>query len=334
MIRIETGSRLHFGLLSPDATAPSLAPADANACVSRRRFGGVGLMVELPGIRLSIQKADRWQASGPLAERALAFALRFASAVKVTGTKGHPCHLVVEQASPEHAGLGTGTQLGMAVGRSLAAMWGFDMPVTAIACHVGRGERSAVGIHGFEQGGLVVEGGKTADGAISPLVARFAFPDKWRIVLIRAAGAMGTHGLEERQAMANLASPAGDASELCRRVLLEMLPALVEQNLDAFGDALFEFNAKAGEVFAPAQGGVYSSPAVACLIAALRSRGVRAVGQSSWGPIVFAIVGGEDEARDLAGTIRTMTDSGSDVSVTRAINRGATLTGPLGLRWI
>jgi predicted sugar kinase len=69
-----------------------------------------------------------------------------------------------------------------------------------------------------------------------------------------------------------------------------MLPALAEQDLTVFGEALHEFNARAGEWFAAAQGGRYATEEVAALVRWLRGQGVRGVGQSSWGPTVFAVV--------------------------------------------
>src|SRR4051812_20613887 len=121
MVRVRTSSRLHFGLLSlaggggtPWADPPEVGILPA------RRFGGVGLMVEHPGIQVRAPPAAAWSAEGPLAERALAFAHRFADGSR-EGEAGRPLppqRLAVERAAPEHAGLGTGTQLGLAVGRA------------------------------------------------------------------------------------------------------------------------------------------------------------------------------------------------------------------------
>jgi predicted sugar kinase len=69
--------------------------------------------------------------------------------------------------------------------------------------------------------------------------------------------------------------------------------------LAAFGDAVHEFNRRAGEPFAAAQGGAYASPAIAELIVELRALGIRGVGQSSWGPTVFAMVPDSDTALSL-----------------------------------
>jgi beta-RFAP synthase len=322
MVRVQTASRLHFGLLSP---APDLPPGATGS--PPRRFGGVGLMVQRPGIRLLAEPADAWSTSGPLAGRALAFARRFADAMP---GRGSPCRIVIEEAPPEHAGLGTGTQLGLAVGRALTAVWGLAVPAAELARLVGRGERSAVGVHGFEHGGFLIEGGQLRPGTLGPLVARRAFPPDWRVVLARPAGAAGVHGPDERLAMARAATPAGTTDALCRLAIQGMLPALAERDLDAFGAALFEFNARAGQAFAAFQGGTYGSPAVAELVSYLRGAGVRGVGQSSWGPTVFAVVRDRNEADERAGDLlRKLGDAGG-ILVTRAAERGASVETDAG----
>jgi beta-RFAP synthase len=326
MIRIRTASRLHFGLLSLAPEGIRWADRGGSPNLPARRFGGVGLMVEQPDIRLRTKPADAWSSAGPLEGRALVFARRFAESVAAGGAIVPPCRVVVEQASPEHAGLGTGTQLALAVGRCLAAVAGLELSIAEIACHVGRGERSALGVHGFEQGGFLVEAGQLTPGTLGPLVARWPFPPDWRVVVARPEGITGTHGSQERTVMAQLATPAAVVEAQCRLALLGMLPALKERDVDAFGEALFDFNARAGEVFAPVQGGIYASHAVADLVALIRSRSVRGVGQSSWGPTVFAVVGSEEEALELARVLRLQFGDALHVLVTRAADRGAVLT--------
>jgi beta-RFAP synthase len=196
-----------------------------------------------------------------------------------------------------------------------------------LARRVGRGLRSALGVYGFEQGGLLVEAGKrTADG-LAPLVARLPFPTDWKLVLSLPRDAPGLHGAGEQEAFDRLAGRPGTTGRtdvLCRLVLLGLLPAVVERDLEAFGEALYEFNRRVGECFAPVQGGPYAGPGAAELVAFVRGQGVRGVGQSSWGPAVFAVVGGEEQAEDLAGRVRRRfgLDPG-EVVVTQACNHGA-----------
>jgi beta-RFAP synthase len=265
-------------------------------------------------------------AEGPLAQRALAAAQRFAA----TWTERQllPCRLYVEHTAPEHAGLGTGTQLALAAARLVAAVNGLpSLDVNELSLRTGRGLRSALGVHGFVEGGFLVDGGKGAADALAPLVVRRAFPDTWGVVLVLPALPAGLHGLQERQAFQELlasreALPRTEA--LCRLVLLGMLPALVAEDVQGFGEALHDFNARVGETFARFQGGLYADPLVAEIIAWLRAQGVAGVGQSSWGPAVFAVVADKDQAGHLAGCLRCRFGlPEGQVLVTGGCNRGA-----------
>lgn len=321
MVTLQACGRLHFGLLNPGGGEAAV-----------RRFGGVGLMIERPGLRLQVRESSAWSAMGPLAERALIFAQRFTENTRrEEGIDDGPPHaLRIERAMPEHAGLGSGTQLGLAVARALAVSRGLRGDLVTLARRVGRGIRSALGAHGFEQGGLLVESGKSSPDQLAPLVARLAFPESWHLILVlppTTEGAAGLHGMREVEAFARLKAEPGQTDALCRLVLLGLLPALMERDMDAFGEALYEFNARAGEVFAPVQGGVYASPRVAELVAFLREQGIRGVGQSSWGPTVFAVAADEDHAQHLAVRLRrhfALQDEA--VLVTPAANHGAIVT--------
>jgi beta-RFAP synthase len=321
MIRVRTGSRLHFGLLN--------LPAGELASPAGRQFGGVGLMVRDPGLTLDARPAPAWSASGPLAERALAFAGRVCHALREEGIPPPPAHhLVVEAAAPEHAGLGTGTQLGLAVARALAeACCRAGTAAADLARWAGRGVRSALGVHGFARGGFLVEAGKADREALAPLVARLPFPEAWRVVLVLPGGARGLHGPGECLAFERLAGlpPApGRTDALCRLVLLGLLPAVAEGDLRAFGEALYEFNHLVGEAFRPVQGGTYAHPGGEEVVAFLRGRGVRGAGQSSWGPALFGVTQGAAEAEEVAGRLRQRFGLGpGEVHVTTAANGGA-----------
>jgi beta-RFAP synthase len=325
MIRVQAPSRLHFGLLSvapaerwPDYRGAPTLPA--------RRFGSVGLMIAQPGVRVAVVPAAAWSAEGPLAERALGYARRTAAALG-EGTVP-PQRLIVEQCAPEHVGLGTGTQLGLAVARALCAASGQpDRDVLELARYTGRGRRSALGIHGFARGGFLVEAGQRGPDALAPLIARLDFPEPWRIVLVLLRGEQGLHGLAETQAFQQLQAPGAASAAtdaLCRLVLLGMLPAVVEGDLEGFGEALFDFNVRVGELFAPVQGGCYASPRLTEVVDFVRQLGVRGVGQSSWGPALFAVTADPERAADLAARLqRRFALTAGEVLCTAACNRGA-----------
>jgi beta-RFAP synthase len=266
-------------------------------------------MIDSPGVVVTARPASSWQFEGTLASRAQVFGHRFLATLP---NPVKPLQVLVERCPAEHTGLGVGTQLGMAVARAIAAEVGLsELSATELAARVGRGDRSAIGVHGFDRGGLIVEPGKLLDEPLSPLLTRVFLPDEWRVVVFSPPISERWSGSQEQQAFARageVARPPGLTDTLCRIVLLGMLPAAIAGDLAGFGEAVHEFNRRSGEPFATAQGGAYAGASVAQTITAVRKLGVRGVGQSSWGPSVFAVVGSTDEAtwlvKALAGTAR------------------------------
>lgn len=317
MIRVTAPSRLHFGLFSLPGVQGEPGPLPV------RVFGGVGLMIDKPGVCVTVEPAVAWSATGPLAERALAFAQKFFAGVPPG--RHQAFRITVEHCAPEHAGLGAGTQLGLAVAKGMTLALGLGaMDAVALAQRIGRGERSALGIHGFQHGGFLVEGGKSAAQAVAPLLVRHPFPDDWRVLLILPKNLQGAHGQPERDAFARLAQSdpdPGRTAELCRLVLLGMLPALVERDLAAFGEALYAFNRKVGEMFQPWQGGLYAHPQTDALVELLRGHGIMGVGQSSWGPAVFAVLA-KDQVNEIVGLIGRQGFGADEMVIAAGVNQG------------
>lgn len=325
MITVRTPSRLHFGLFSL-ATAAGWPDHDGALTLPARRFGGVGLMIEQPGLELTVAPAAEWSATGPLAERALREAQRIAALWSTP-----PQQITITHSAPEHTGLGTGTQLALAVAQAvrLAADQPWDERAAIEAArHLGRGQRSALGLHGAQRGGFLIEGGQGTASEPAPLLVRQAFPEAWRVV-VATLPLQGLHGPAEREAFTRLQEqppPTAVTDALCRLALLGMLPALAERDLPAFGEALYDFNRRVGALFAPVQGGVYAHPAVAEVVAYLRQEGIPGVGQSSWGPTVYAVVGDADLGNALSAQLRQRFElAEGDVLCTRACNHGATV---------
>ncbi len=286
-ILIQTGSRLHFGLLALEAEAP-------------RKFGGVGLMVEEPGLRLRARASGEWGAEGVLAARALGFARRVVEGLSERGFRVPPTFLKIEKCPPEHVGLGTGTQLGLVVARVLAARAGLEGPSLELLAGVsGRGLRSGIGLHGFERGGLLVDGGRGASGGLPPLLCRVELPEDWWVLVVLPRLEPGLHGSDELRAFAELPSSSeAETDRLCRLVLLGVLPAAVEGDLEAFGEALEELQRRVGEAFAPVQGGMFAHKELNEMIGLMREWGLKGVGQSSWGPALYGFAREDAEWRE------------------------------------
>jgi beta-RFAP synthase len=200
------------------------------------------------------------------------------------------CTLEVVAAPPSHVGLGSGTQLSLAVVAGLRAFMQLPpLGVVDLARTAGRAKRSAVGLYGFLHGGLVVEAGRLPHDAVSPLVAAVTLPAGWRFVLITPRG-VGLSGESERAAFAALPSvPPLLTDELCRIALLDLVPAARSGDFAGFAEATYRFGYAAGQCFKSHQSGVYATEQLAALVARIRAAGIAGVGQSSWGPTLFTL---------------------------------------------
>ncbi len=289
-LRLEAPSRLHFGPLAWGTQAP-------------RSFGGVGLMIDRPGIELVAWPARDWRAEGPLAARVKQTIEQVEGALRDEDVRVNPLHFEVRRAPAEHVGLGTGTQLSFAVARLMVESSGLAKPdAAALARWTGRGRRSAIGPLGFERGGLIVDGGHRRDdpGRLAPLISRLDLPAGWSVLVIVPNFPAGLHGPEESAAFQRWDGlPDTLTDRLCRIVLLGLLPAAAEGDLKSFGASLEDLQREIGRAFEPFQGGPYAHPALAEWADWLRDQGLAGVGQSSWGPALYAFTAQPAEQREL-----------------------------------
>jgi len=317
VVRVTAPSRLHFGLWSLGGT-------------SGRHFGGVGAMVGRPGLRLRIEplvggaSGDACVvAEGPLAGRAETFARRWG---EFHGIAAHHCRICIESAPSEHVGLGTGTQLGLAVAAGLNAFCGLpSQTAQELALSVGRGLRSAVGTYGFLFGGLVVEQGKLPEEPISPLDCRIDLPEAWRFVLVRDRAASGLAGEDEVVAMAGLpAVPPAVTQELIGLVRDKIVPAAATGDFPIFAAGLYDYGNLSGQLFAARQGGPYNGPALTSLVGRIRSLGYAGIGQSSWGPTLYVAVASQQEAAEFVEKLqRDGPDHDLELEISAPCNNGA-----------
>jgi beta-ribofuranosylaminobenzene 5'-phosphate synthase len=309
-VTIRVPARLHLGFL------------DLNGDVGRR-FGSVGLPLSEPETVVTLSRTAETSVEGSEAARA---EQHLSALCRHIGIKSHH-RLMVEQAIPSHAGLGSGTQIALAVAAALRTLHGQPLDVAGDAILLARGARSGIGIASFENGGVIVDAGKNSSGRPPPVVARLPFPDEWRVLLILDEAVEGLHGQDELQAFRALPQfPAAGAGEICRQVLMGLMPALVERDLPVFGAAVTTIQTLIGTHFAPAQGGVFTSRRVEALARRLVDAGAVGIGQSSWGPTGFAFAPSEDEARRLVDSVKDATGAGIEIRIVRGRNSGAKIS--------
>src|SRR5688572_22529344 len=252
VVFVETAARLHLGVL------------DLRGATGRW-FGGLGAAAPAPLLLVSASRDDAVRAEGEDADRAAAFAVRYLAGCGITTG----ARIVVHRALPPHSGLGSGTQLALAVARALAALHGLPADARTLSSAVGRSRRSAVGTWTFAHGGFVVEGGHQRESdACGPLIARLPFPDSWRcVVAIPETEQPALSGAAEEAAFAALPQPSErEVEKVAHLVLMLMLPALADGDLHAFGSALTEVQQITGRWFATIQGGAFANGRSAELI--------------------------------------------------------------------
>jgi beta-ribofuranosylaminobenzene 5'-phosphate synthase len=313
-------ARLHLGFLDPSGSLG-------------RRFGSLGLVID--GFETVVELAgaaahDRSSASTPAAEAELPRARAHVDALRRATGRARPLHLHLASTLPVHAGLGSGTQLALAVGRAFCVLENLELPTARIAQLTGRGRRSGVGIAGFDQGGLLLDGGPGDDGGCAPLLSRVALPPAWRVIVALDPHVRGLSGDDEKRAIAQLpALPREIAAELCHEVLMRVLAGAAVAQFAPFAAGLARVQALLGAHFAPAQGGdAYTSAAVGRLMRFIADATGAAAGQSSWGPTGFAVLASQAEAESALVQARAheALDPALDVRIVTPRHGGATIT--------
>ncbi len=334
-VTVSAPSRLHFGLFSVGQRV-------------ERQFGGMGMMVKAPRTIVSASFTDRFSVCGPAVEessRAIKSWFDHLDCETLAKLMSHfseldreyptfdqlPIRVEVCEMPPRHSGLGSGTQLALCSAASVIHLLQLPMPSPEeLAIAARRGLRSAIGSYGFFQGGLLVDRGKTKDELLAPLDFRTEFPEDWPVLIFLKKDAAGLSGDSELDAFREIPdSTIAQQEEMVAMVRDTVLPALMNRDFEVFGDAIYEFGRLSGMHFKTVQGGPYAGRAVTDLVQSIRDFGIAAVGQTSWGPGVFAITRDENSAQGLKLEIEGRFAGQFEILVTSADNQGVVFSSSI-----
>ncbi len=301
MLEVVTGSRLHFGLLELAAGQPL-------------RFGGLGLMLDEPGwvIRFG---TDPSLHDVELAHEQIPadFSARIGHARSLisqrTGRDFNAIHVEVRQTLPMHSGLGAGTQLAAAVALGLAISSGLtsEVKIDELVHSSGRGKRSGIGLYGFLRGGLILDEGHSREIVRAVSATSVVINRDWRVVLItpdQIEAVTGGYEASLLERLGQTANPSRDRMFKLAKSSLELA-----SQIDSFTDfttVLQEYVDAAGQLFAAGQGGMYNGESVSHAVALAKDCGLRAVGQSSWGPTVFGFAKNQIDAEQIAAKLKEL----------------------------
>ena len=261
-----------------------------------RNFGSIGVALNEISTRLSVKASPQLLINGPSTARAAKCTQLLCEALNVSDK----LQINIETAIPEHVGLGSGTQMALAIGSALNDFYDLGLSIREIAQLTDRGMRSGIGIGVFEQGGLVVDGGRGEQTSTPPVISHMDIPDDWRFILVFDKRGQGLHGEQEINAFKELPPfPHQEAARLCYLLLMQGLPAVAEHNIELFGDVITQLQKSVGEHFASVQGGIFTSIEVSEVMQWLQQQGAVAIGQTSWGPTGFCAVDDNKKADSL-----------------------------------
>ena len=334
VLTLRAPGRLHLGFLDPAGTLG-------------RRFGSLGLVIDGIGteVELSAATVDEVVAGDASAQVEIERASRYLALLREHTGLHTPLCLQISRVLPPHAGFGSGTQLALSIGRVFAHWHGLQLSSMTLAHWLARGLRSGIGIAGFDQGGLLVDGGPGVDGMPAPLLSRIAFPDAWRVVVVQDNRHRGLSGTQEKKAIATLEPlPQSQSADICHQVLMRVLPGAASGEFAPFAAGINRLQQLLGNHFAPAQGGAYTSVAVGRIVQFIADAGRElrgadkslehgaAIGQSSWGPTGFAILPSQASAESAVQALRAanLLEPGLTVNIVAGLNRGAVLSESAG----
>ena len=313
-VEVSAPARLHLGDLDPFALG---------------RFGYAPILaIEEPRTIVEAKEADSFVLHGT-GEEARVYAQRILEAFQLKSAE-----VTIRQVAPRHSGFGSTTQLSLAIGRAVTKAYGLNPSLFDLVKALKR--TSTGGMYTFQHGGFVVSGGFRVkpdekiflrdEPFVPPLIFRSDFPESWRFVLIRPREApKSPDGEAEEEAFKELQKHEAP-KELTQRAYFllaaKLLPALIEKDAQAFGSALTEIQVTVGRIYLPVQGSVFN-PASQWLIPILKRSGALGIGQSSWGPTVYAFTDSPDSAEGIKDRIKGEVGDRATVAVVGADNRGA-----------
>ena len=314
-LRISTPARLHFGII------------DMRGDLGRIH-GSVGVSIQKPRLVLDIAESRETKIIGARSTRAQEIVMILMKTYDIKSGVS----LTIHEDIPEHTGFGSGTQLALAIGTGLNRIFDLGLSVDDIAVRLERSRVSGIGTHGFLCGGFIVDGGHNVDNrdSVPPVIYRQDFPEKWKFIVCIPKIDKGFSGEQEQTAFKKLEPPPADTvAAVSRIVLMQMIPAIIDEDIGLFGDAMTRLDTTFGDYWKKIQGGTYTHKRIEECVNHLLDNGAYGAGQSSWGPALYGLADGPKQANALLEEMNRFLNAGDNSGsafITDADNTGAQIS--------
>ena len=322
-VLIETPSRLHFGLI------------DMNGEIGRID-GGVGLALQNPHTKIKVRKAEGIHVECEVEPEIVE---RLRTAIQNVCNHYHfpGAEVKVTERPLAHVGLGSATQTFLGAAHGICMLYGTEASSVDLAYLVGRGGTSGIGVASIQTGGFIIDGGhsfrrdenskhgyspSSASSGMRPppVLAQHDFPD-WDILVMVPLGE-GASGLREVTLFKVVCPiPLDQVQRMCHIILMQMLPSIIEKDLETFCRSMEDFQELGFKIFELRA----QTQLLHDCMKFLKASGGTGVGMSSWGPSVFAF--GEDLTSLQEKADKWLDDHGGGETVlTKANNTGMIIT--------
>jgi beta-RFAP synthase len=293
-----------------------------------RIHGSLGVAIERPRLRLEIKEAEENRIYGARSSRVEEIIDLFIRDYSIKSG----VEVVIHEDIPEHTGFGSGTQLSLALGTAMNHIFKLGLTCRDIAIKLERSKVSGIGIYSFLQGGFIVDGGHQVEdqNTVPPLIFQSNFPKEWQFVVCIPKIKKGFSGDQEQNAFKKLKPPPRDVVDsVSRMVLMQMIPSIIDRNIKLFGDAITKLDTIFGDYWKEIQGGTYTHKRIEECVNHLLENKAYGAGQSSWGPALYGLTGGIEQANELKNEMKqflNINGNTGDVFITRVDNNGARIT--------
>ncbi|MFX1496503.1 MAG: beta-ribofuranosylaminobenzene 5'-phosphate synthase [Promethearchaeota archaeon] len=327
-IRITAPCRIHLSLI------------DENGYTGRVD-GGIGLMLDRPNVIFEASnnaQEFKIEAHKYYRESIEVINEKASKVFKVFNISNKNFHFHLKRYYPSHVGLGSKTQLSLAIARAITLLKNIkNIKLEDLTKIVERGGTSGIGWRGFERGGFILDAGhdfgqgkeketflpssasKNAEPALT--LFRHDIPTNWRFVLVIPNVGKGAYGDDEVSIFQNYAPiPKEEVNEVSHQVLMKVIPGIIKRDLKCFGEGLKRIQSigfKKIEIS-------LQNDIVKYLLKFFENYGLKAYGMSSFGPSVIGITESEPEANDLLKEIQMyLKDIGGHIYICKPNNCGA-----------
>jgi len=326
-IRVTTPCRIHLSLI------------DENGYTGRVD-GGIGLMLDRPNVvfeATNSAKEFKIEANRYYRESIEVINEKASKVFKAYKIDNKNFHFILKQYYPSHVGLGSKTQLSLAIATAIAKLKNLNVPHRTLTKIVERGGTSGIGWRGFETGGFILDGGhdfgkgeeketflpssaaNSADPALT--ILRYNIPENWRFVLAIPNVKKGAYGDEEVSIFQSQTPiPREEVNEVSHQILMKIIPGILKDNLTCFGEGLKKIQSigfKQREI-------QLQDDVVKNLLRFMEEYGVKAYGMSSFGPSVIGITESNTKAKNLLKAVKQkLKGVGGHFYISKANNTGA-----------